>query len=259
MPLGGALGSLVLHGMVVLLLVFRGLGGDQILPPIEPPIPVELVDAGEKTRPATGLALTAEQPQMLRQSAEPQAKKDQPTAVSPSVSAKAKPEHSNLVTPAKPAPPKEPRRPDDFTAMLKSLNLQRQPSASRNRSAARDAPEQFGGATDNDDSALGRRGSLAIKDFLRAQIERRWEFNMAALGSSTVVVSLHLQLRADGRVVAVEIIDDPRYSATPNYRAIAESVRRAALVASPLQLPSGMASDAPSDLILSFNPRDAVR
>jgi len=257
---GGALGSLVLHGVVVLLLISGLFDRDPIPPPIESPLPVELVEAGEKTSPATGLAPTADQPQMLRQSADPSPKKDQPTPVSPSLSLRAKPERANPATPSKPAPPKEPQRPDDFTAMLKSLSVQRQPSASRSRSAAREAPEQYGGAANNDDSAPGRRGTLAVKDFIRAQIERHWEFDMAALGASTVVVSLHLLLRTDGGVVAAEIIDDPRYSGVPNYRAMAESVRRAALVASPLQLPSGMmALDTSRDLTLSFNPRDAVR
>ena len=98
-----------------------------------------------------------------------------------------------------------------------------------------------------------------MKDFLRAQIERHWEFDVHALGTANLVVSLHVVLRPDGSVSRADIVDDPRYSANPLYRPAADSVRRAALVASPLQLPPGLNQNGVRDVILSFNPRDTVR
>ncbi len=99
---------------------------------------------------------------------------------------------------------------------------------------------------------------LGVKDFIRAQIERHWEMDVAALGPARLVVTLHLSLASDGSVSRADIVDNPLYTGLPGYRAAAESVRRAALVASPLRLPPGDTWNF-SDLTIEFDPRQAVR
>jgi hypothetical protein len=110
----------------------------------------------------------------------------------------------------------------------------------------------------NDNAALGQQGTQGVKDFLRAQIERHWEFDMRDLGAADLVISIHLELNADGSVGKADIVDDPRYSSNPHYRSVAISARNAVLLSSPLHLPPGT-YDAFKDITLNFNPREALR
>ena len=55
-----------------------------------------------------------------------------------------------------------------------------------------------------------------------------------------------------------DIVDDPHYAGDPLYRQLARSLRNAARVASPLQLPPGDYA-AFRDLTLQFNPRQVLR
>ena len=81
---------------------------------------------------------------------------------------------------------------------------------------------------------------------------------MRDLGAADLVISIHLELNADGSVGRADIVDDPRYSSDPHYRSVAISARNAALLSSPLHLPPGT-YDAFKDITLNFNPRDALR
>ncbi len=245
------LGSLVLHGLVVLLVFFMP---SPALPPAEPPLPVELVTLGETSIASAGLA----QADRLRQQTPPAAAAlsaapppPSPTVPLPGVAAEpAKPRRPATATPRKTRPPV-----DAFDAMLQSLRMLRRPAV-----LASNAPPQTGLAPSTQaerDGSLGRRGTLSVRDFIRAEIERHWEFDVATLGTADLVIALHLVLRSDGTVSRAEIVDDPRYTTDPAYRQLADSVRRAAQVASPLQLPPGI-GDAFRDMTLRFNPREAV-
>jgi hypothetical protein len=104
----------------------------------------------------------------------------------------------------------------------------------------------------------GTKTSISVKDFLRAQIERHLNGDVSALKSSDVVVSLHLRLAPDGSIRSADIVADPRYGVDPAFHAIADSTRRAALVAQPLQFPAGH-YDAVEDITLEFHPSDIAR
>jgi hypothetical protein len=258
--------SLALH-LLAALLVFGIAGSTRPPPQFAEPIPVDLVDLGEKTVPATGLAAHRQPAQKLAVTLPPQPSETKPTAPSPpekSVPAASRPEKP-VPAPARhqahvaPEPRKAPPPADDFSAMLNAMNKLRQPAPAQTGPQPQSGPAQPGLTAENDRGALGRRGTLRVRDFIRAQIERHWEFDVAALATSNIVISLHLVLRTDGGVSSAEIVDDPRYSSNPYYRPIADSVRRAALVASPLQLPPGIDADAFTDLTLSFNPKDVLR
>lgn len=123
------------------------------------------------------------------------------------------------------------------------------PHESREQSAAAGAGSA-GGA--------GSGGPFDIRDFLRAQIERRWEFDVGQLGQSDFVVGLHLRLDPDGAIRTADIVGDPRYQTSPSFKAAADSARRAALVASPFQIPAGKYGVV-DDVTVELSPRDALQ
>lgn len=119
-----------------------------------------------------------------------------------------------------------------------------------------------GPGTTRDDTASGDAppgsGSYALKDFLRAQIERRWNLDLGELGDARIVVALRVTLKANGRIMAADIIDRRRYATDQAYRRIAMSARNAVLLASPIALPPGD-YPAETEVTLVLDPRDALR
>jgi hypothetical protein len=115
---------------------------------------------------------------------------------------------------------------------------------------------QDGAGLSNVTAGSGRGGeaSYGIKDFLRAQIERRWVLPAGALERNDWVVRLHLKVKEDGSVLLSEIVDDPRMAEDQGFRDFAFSARNAALLASPLTLPPQFAGQL-RDVVLDFNPR----
>ena len=108
------------------------------------------------------------------------------------------------------------------------------------------------------DSPHGRLGNTTLKDFIRAQIERRWQVDAHHRTAGDIVVTLHLVLGAGGSVDKVEIVDEAAHKTDPLYRLVAIAGRDAALLSSPLQLPAGMAADS-MDITLDLNTKDAMR
>ena len=112
------------------------------------------------------------------------------------------------------------------------------------------------GGISNLNAGNGVRGDAAygIKDYLRAQIEKRWVLPEGALLRNDWVVRLHLHIKEDGSVTGIDIVDDPRMGEDRDFREFAFSARNAALLSSPLLLPPQFAGQA-KDLVLDFNPR----
>ena len=103
------------------------------------------------------------------------------------------------------------------------------------------------------DGVLGRNAAYGVKDYVRAQIERRWYPQGSALQRNDWVVQLHLQLNQDGSIGHADIVDGGRMG-DADYRDFAFSVRNAAVLSAPFSLPPGL-DDAARDLMLDFNPR----
>jgi hypothetical protein len=112
------------------------------------------------------------------------------------------------------------------------------------------------GGISNVDAGNGVRGDAAygIKDYLRAQIERRWVLPEGALLRNDWVVRLHLHIKEDGSVTAIDIVDDPRMGEDRDFREFAFSARNAARLSSPLVLPPQFAGEK-RDVVLDFNAR----
>lgn len=96
-----------------------------------------------------------------------------------------------------------------------------------------------------------------LKDFIRAQVERRWNLDLATLGDSEFTVPIHVKMTKDGVVLKAEIVNSSR-SNDPAYREIAVSARNAVTLSSPIALPPGNYQDV-MDMVLELNPRDTLR
>ena len=117
-------------------------------------------------------------------------------------------------------------------------------------------PQDGNGVSDvttGSDGTLGGQATYGVKDYVRAQIERRWFPPGSALLRNDWVVQLHLRLDGNGDVEKAEIVDGGKMTDAA-YRDFAFSLRNAALLSAPFALPSGM-DEASRDMTLDFNPR----
>jgi outer membrane biosynthesis protein TonB len=280
----GVIGSLVLHVVAVLLILFA-LPRLLLVPPAEILVPIDLVRLGDRTASPPSpdhAALPQERAPESAQAepadpvpvagtppppeAEPADAKEATTAgKQPVVAPQAKPEPPKTKArpktdhPATVAPPPKARPVDDLAARLKSLAQQQLIQASRPPNPRLQDGVGASNVTASDDSAaLGRSATYDVRDFIRVQIERHWRPDVGAAGAGEVLIAIHLTLNRDGSVGSAEIVDDPRYRGSAAYRSLALSARNAALVSSPLTLPPGR-YDEVRDMVLNFNPRNALR
>src|SRR6476469_3269624 len=144
---------------------------------------------------------------------------------------------------------------DEWKAKLEALAKLRQPEAvtpSEENGAAR--PDRV---AKNDDIASGLEGPFSVKDYIRAQVERRWNPDLANLRNHEVSVPIHVEITSAGVVLKAEIVDTAR-AADPDFREIAVSARNAVLLSSPIALPAGHYQEV-MDMVLYLNPKDALR
>jgi len=154
-------------------------------------------------------------------------------------------------------PPKNPPPPlDDLQTQLKSLALQQQQQArTPPNPTSQDGPGSSNLTASSENAAPGRQTLYSAKDFIRAQIERHWYFDRTALGAGDFVISMHLELMSDGSVSRADILGETGGSARAADRSVAISLRDAALMSSPLNLPTGRYEDV-KDMVLNFSSRD---
>jgi outer membrane biosynthesis protein TonB len=283
---GGLIISTLFHLLALLLLVY-GLPGLLRAPPPDVQImPINLVQLGEETtspsapvpaplpqeqarevarpRPAQAVPVpeTPPPPQAIRRQTEKMPAPEAPALKNPGrkpdISTKPvkTPRHESR-TAGQPQPAPSPA--DDLAARLKRLAQLRQPAPP----VPPDPRQQEGAGVSNltaagRDAARGRTAIYGVRDFIRAQVERRWHPNLTAVTGGDWVVAIHLMLSADGRVRQAEIVDDPRLRSDRTYRDFAFSARNAVLLSSPLTVPPG-AYDIAKDMIIEFNARQLLR
>jgi len=144
---------------------------------------------------------------------------------------------------------------DELKAKLEALAKLRQPEAvtpSEENGAAR--PDRV---AKNDDIASGLEGPFSVKDYIRAQVERRWNPDLANLRNHEVSVPIHVEITKAGVVRKAEVVDTASAD-DPRYREVALSARNAVLLSSPISLPPGDYQDL-MDMVLYLNPKDALR
>lgn len=273
--------SAILHALAILLLV-------SVFPPLSPsPSPVEVevaveVVQSDGTGPSSGrqeaapqqreaLSGTPEPPQrssLPEAEAEAEAKpqpQEKPPALHPAAPLKRdvpapplKRDATPLTrdAPVQPNPQRQkPPRHDDVASLLASVERTHQ-AVPLPRPQPGDGVANL--ALPGIDDGAGQPGKRGVKDFIREQIERHWEFDLRDLEAADLVISLHLRLNADGSISVADIVDNPRYSADAHYRSVAISARNAALASSPLHLPPGVFNTV-KDITLTLDPRDVLR
>lgn len=154
---------------------------------------------------------------------------------------------------------KEPAPANDLSARLKSLARLRQPTPPVPPSPiAQDGTGWSNLTATSANAARGRDATYAVKDFIRAQVERRWNLHVDTLNGADWVVSIHMVLSPDGSVRQAEIVDNPRFHSDNAYRDFAFSARNAVLLSSPLTVPPGEYNIA-KDIILDFHSKQVLQ
>jgi len=229
----GVAASLFLHGLLVFFVLFTLTHHRAVSTAAGsfPVVPVDLIRLGAETQspPAEQHALMPQQ-----RAGRPQ-QEASPTreAVSP--------------TGRKPAPE------DALDAKLRALARLKQP----------DTPLKLdvGQGVSNIDAANGAPGDAAtysIRDYVLAQVLRRWTLDLSRAGGRVLVVPVRVTMKRDGTIAAAEIVESARARADVVYRDIAIGARNAVLLSSPIALPPG---DYPKEMhfTLRLDTRAVVR
>jgi hypothetical protein len=141
---------------------------------------------------------------------------------------------------------------DDLDAKLRALARLRQPSKTLPALDNAPASDAAGPASQSGDA------SYSVRDYVRAQAERRWNLDFSKIGRRRFAIPIHVVMRADGTIVEADVVDKQRAAQDAVYRSVALSARNAILLSSPILFPAGQFSDN-VEMTLVFNPRDMMR
>jgi hypothetical protein len=240
----GVILSLLVHALVLFLLLHR-IGEPEIAPPI---LPVEIVPFGAETTPppAAGTAGPQRQASVQPPRPRPPSRREQ---ANPNPPSKTAPSKNQEPTNDSPAPPR-----DALQEKLEDLSKLTQPETD---SRLLDSLETGGRSATGNGKGRGAQ-TYSVKDYIRAQVERRWNLDFGALGNRRLTIAIHVVLKPDGSVAKAEIVDLGQHDDDKLYRYIAISARNAVILSSPFALPPG-SYDLVKDMVLELNPRDTVR
>lgn len=178
----------------------------------------------------------------------------------PKVAEKPKPE-------AKPVPPKptqqrteEKSKTPNFSDVAALVNKMKAPPAPTPQQAPQTAARTPPAAAPRAEgpSNPNQPISMSEKDFIRKQVEDKWQFDIGAKDAGNLQVRISFSLNPDGSLrTQPQIVDTARMylPGQESYHAAAESARRAVLKAVPFQLPPGDRDKWGQEIILNFDPR----
>ena len=101
-------------------------------------------------------------------------------------------------------------------------------------------------------------GGLSLRDFIRAQILRRWVPDLSRNQRRDRPVLLRITVNAAGVLTAVDILDRQQFDGDKLFRNMAVGARNAALLTSPVRMPPGN-WPAASTFVIDLDPRAAAR
>jgi len=216
--------SLLLHGLLVLLALWY-LGHRPALTqtPLRA-LPVDLVIGGgvgpaSSTTPATRLQVARPHPESAPE-----------------------PEGTN---------PKGTKQPEDeLSARLRALAQLKTPDAALPNADNTAVP---GGGAGGDGE-----GNYALKDFIRAQILRRWLPDLSIPGARNMPVLIRVRLLKSGTIDDIIIVDQQRFHTDKAFHNMALSARDAALLASPILVP-GVRYEKTQTLTIDLDPKAVLR
>lgn len=139
---------------------------------------------------------------------------------------------------------------DPFSARLRALAQLKAPDAV--------LPNADNSGAPNSGGAGGGEGNYALKDFIRAQILRRWLPDLNLGGARNLPVLVQVRLLRSGVIDEVTVVDQARFHSDGAFRNMALSARNAALLASPIQLPPGR-YERVTLLTIDLDPRAVLR
>jgi len=278
---GGVLGSSALHLLVVLLLIFAWPWLIQVPPLVTPIIAVNLVPLGEETAARSSVELGSLPQEKAEKAPKPELVEAVPVAQAPppaGVAQRQRESSPHRLTTSRMAPKPDIARtamrpttdsraatklpgdpsPDDLGARLSRLAKLQQPDTPIPSSPRRplDGSGLSNLSATSVDAAAARDATYGVKDFIRAQVERRWHVDNRTLAGADAVVAIHIMLNRDGSVSRAEIVDNPRRHSDSAYRELALSARNAVLLSSPLAVPPGQFERA-KDMVLNLDAREA--
>jgi hypothetical protein len=143
---------------------------------------------------------------------------------------------------------KEPE--DELSARLRALAQLKTPDAALPNADNTSAPGGTG-------SGEGE-GNYALKDFIRAQILRRWLPDLSIPGARNLPVLVRVRLLKSGVIDDVTVVDQQRFVTDKVFRDMALSARDAALLASPIQWPGGLTQKSQT-LTINLDPKAVLR
>lgn len=226
----GVAGSLLLHGIALALILLLFIRGAQQIAQKQPPfVPVDVVQLGEETT-APPAPVRAPVPQQKAMKGPAGASKPESYA----------PNKTKVPT-------------DELEVQLKNLSKLRQPDS--------DLKIENGASADSattNGAAPGVATLYSVRDYIRAQILRRWVFDFSTLGNRNISIPLRVSLTGHGVVIVAEIMDHHRYVTDKVFRDVALSARNAVLLSAPFKLPAGAPKEG-IDFTLDLNPRDTLR
>jgi hypothetical protein len=216
---GGIAFSVLLHGVLVLALIWYLAGRPSLEETVFRALPVDLVIGGTMGQ---GSAAPPARMQVTR-----------PQADSAPVQSGTRPNSVRMPV-------------DPMTARLQAL------------AQLRGADTALASADAGSGGAGGGDGNYALKDFIRAQILRRWLPDLGVAGAHNLPVVVEVRLLRSGVIEDVRIVDQVRFHNDGTFRNMALSARNAALLASPIQLPPGR-YDRVTVLNIDLDPKAALR
>jgi hypothetical protein len=221
---GGVALSLLLHGLLVLLALWYLTHRPVLNETQFRTLPVELVlggTLGQAATPAPAARLQVARPQ---------------------------PESAPVPEGTSPKGTKEPE--DELSAQLRGLAQLKSADTALPNADNSGAP---GGAGDG-----SGEGNYALKDFIRAQILRRWLPDLSIPGARNLPVLVRVRLLKSGVIDDVTIVDAARMHTDAAFRDMALSARDAALLASPIQIPSARLQKTQT-LTITLDPKAVLR
>jgi len=220
----GVLLSVLLHGLLLLLAFWYMAHRPQVSQTQFQTLPVELVIGGTMGQAAS----TA--PAARLQVARPH------------------PESAPVPEGTRPQATKQPE--DELSAKLRALAQLKTPDAALPNADNNAAPGGTG-------SGEGE-GNYALKDYIRAQILRRWLPDLSIPGARDLPVLVRVRLLKSGVIDYVEVVDQNRFHTDKAFRDMALSARDAALLASPIQWPDGLKLKSQT-LTIDLDPKAVLR
>ena len=135
---------------------------------------------------------------------------------------------------------------DELSVKLRAMAQWKTPDAALPNADNSAAPSGGDGSTGE--------GNYALKDYIRAQILRRWLPDLSIPGARDMPVLMRVRLLKSGMIGDVTIVDQQRFHDDKAFRNMALSARDAALLASPIQMP-GAKYEKAQTLTINLDPK----